>query len=119
MAEATPKGKKTGTAPHTPAEYVEVVVRRGAPLSLANAFAKPVDGREAGGDVMAASIGRLVKHRDRLEVAYGRGDDALARFVLCLDDIPGAVPAQQEVRTMAELAERLGKELMKFPVAAT
>ena len=113
MAESTPKGKKTGTAPHTPAEYVEVVVRRGAPLSFANAFTKPVDAREAGGDVMAASIGRLAKHRDRIEGAYGRGEDALARFVLCLRAVAAAVPEGREVKTMAELATKLAAVLNK------
>jgi CRISPR system Cascade subunit CasC len=113
MAESTPKGKKTGTAPHTPAEYVEVVVRRGAPLSFANSFTKPVDGREADGDVMSASIARLAKHRDRIEGAYGRGGDALARFVLCLRDVAGAVPEGREVKTMAELATKLAAVLNK------
>jgi CRISPR system Cascade subunit CasC len=113
IAESTPKGKRTGTAPHTPAEYVEVVVRRGAPLSFANSFAKPVDGREAGGDVMAASISRLATHRDRIEGAYGRGEDALARFVLCLRDVAGAVPEGCEVKTIAELATKLAAVLNK------
>jgi CRISPR system Cascade subunit CasC len=113
MAESTPKGKKTGSAPHTPAEYIEVVVRRGAPISFANSFIKPVDGREAGGDVMAASIARMSKHRDRIERAYGRGEDALARFVLCLRDVEGAVPEGQEVKTMAELAAKLAAVLNK------
>ncbi len=115
MAEATPKGKKTGTAPHTPAEYVEVIVRRGAPLSFANAFAKPVDGRTADGDVMAASIACFAKHRDRIEGAYGRGEDAIARFVLCLRDVEGAVPKGREVKTIAELAKKLAAELDALP----
>jgi CRISPR system Cascade subunit CasC len=116
MAESTPKGKRTGTAPHTPAEYVEVVVRRGAPLSFANAFTKPVDGREAGGDVMGASIARLANHRDRIEGAYGRGEDALARFVLCLRDVEGAVPGGHAVKTIAELAIKLD-DALKAPLA--
>jgi hypothetical protein len=92
---------------------VEVVVRRGAPLSFANSFTKPVDAREAAGDVMAASIARLAKHRDRIEGAYGRGEDALARFVLCLHDVPGAVPEGHGVKTMAELATKLAAVLNK------
>jgi len=115
MAESTPRGKRTGTAPHTPAEYVEVVVRRGAPLSLANAFAKPVDGREANGDVMAASIMRLEKHRDRIETAYGRDKDVIARFVLCLRDTEDSAPKTNRVDTMAQLAERLAGVLAKLP----
>ncbi len=118
MAESTPKGKKTGTAPHTPAEYVEVVVRRGAPLSFANAFTKPVDAREQGGDVMAASIARYATHRDRIEGAYGRGADSVARFVLCLRDVEGAAPKGREVKTIAELAKNLATALDALPAGA-
>jgi hypothetical protein len=115
MAESTPKGKKTGTAPHTPAEYVEVVVRRGAPLSFANAFTKPVDGRDGRGDVMAASIACLASHRERIEGAYGRGEDALARFVLCLREVDGAVPRGHEVMTIADLAVKVAAALNALP----
>lgn len=115
IAEATPKGKKTGTAPHTPAEYFEVVVRRGAPLSFANAFSKPVGAAEGGGDVMAASIARFAQHRDRIERAYGRDTDALARFVLCLRDVDGAAPTGREVSTIDELTTKLGEQLRSLP----
>ena len=119
MAEATPKGKRTGTAPHTPAEYVEVIVRRGVPLSFANAFTKPVDGREEDGDVMAASIARFAKYRDRIETADGRDGDAVARVVLCLRDVDGAVPKGHEVRTIGALATQLAAALDTLPVQAT
>jgi CRISPR system Cascade subunit CasC len=110
LAEATPIGKKTGTAPHTPAEYIEVVVRRGAPLSYANAFLKPVDARRDG-DVMQSSIANLVQHRTKIETAYARDKDALARFVLALRDVEGAAPRGQDVATVDELATRLGDVL--------
>lgn len=117
MAEATPKGKKTGTAPHTPAEYVEVVVRSGAPLSFANAFSKPVGSKESEGDVMAASIARFVSHRDRIETAYGRDKDVAARFVLNLRDAREAAAGTSKsgtkaaVNTIEELATRLAAAL--------
>ncbi|MCE9574552.1 MAG: type I-E CRISPR-associated protein Cas7/Cse4/CasC [Deltaproteobacteria bacterium] len=117
MAEATPKGKKTGTAPHTPAEYVEVVVRRGAPLSFANAFTKPVAAVEGDGDVMAASIRRLALHRDRIETAYGRDADTVARFVLCLRDVDGASAAENSVTSIAELGRKLASTLGSLPQA--
>ena len=82
-------------------------MRRGEPLSLVNAFAKPVDGREANGDVMAASIMRLETHRDRIEKAYGRDKDVVARFVLCLRDTEDSAPKKCRVDTMVQLAERL------------
>lgn len=118
IAEATPRGKKTGTAPHTPAEYVEVVVRRGAPLSFANAFVKPVTARDGDGDVMAASVERLVSHRDRVEKAYGRHKDAEARFVLCLKDVEGASPDGASVETIADLATKLAAVLARLPGSA-
>lgn len=114
MAQATPMGKKTGTAPHTPAEYVEVVVRRGEPLSFANAFLKPVDARSAGGDVMSASILQFAKHRDRVEDAYGRDRDVLARFILCLRDVEGVITAGNEVSSIDELSTKLGAQLDKL-----
>jgi CRISPR system Cascade subunit CasC len=120
MTQATPTGKKTGTAPHTPAEYIEVIVRRGSPLSFANAFAKPVDNREQGGDVMAASILRLAGHRDRLESAYGRESDVLARFVLCLRDVKDLIPtAEQQVKTISDLAAQLQRALASVPAQST
>jgi len=118
MAQATPKGKKTGTAPHTPAEYVEVVVRRGEPLSFANAFVKPVDARSAGGDVMSASILQFAKHRDRVEGAYGRDRDVLARFILCLRDVEGVIAAGNEVSSIDDLSKKLGAQLDKLPAQA-
>jgi CRISPR system Cascade subunit CasC len=117
MAEATPKGKKTGTAPHTPAEYVEVVVRRGSPLSFANAFTKPVAAFEGDGDVMVASIRRLANHRNRIETAYGRDTDVIARFVLCLQDVDGAASADASVATIGELATNLAAKLGTLPRA--
>ncbi|MFZ5889558.1 MAG: type I-E CRISPR-associated protein Cas7/Cse4/CasC [Myxococcota bacterium] len=111
VAEATPKGKKTGTAPHTPAEYVEVVVRRGAPVSFANAFSKPVGLQEHGGDAMAASIARLSNHRNRIESAYGRDRDVIARLVLRLRDVDGFEPKGCEVVSIDDLAASLEREL--------
>jgi CRISPR system Cascade subunit CasC len=111
IAEATPKGKKTGTAPHTPAEYLEVIVRRGTPLSFANAFIKPVAAGESGGDVMAASIQRLAAHRSRMEAAYGRDADVLGRFVLSLRDLVGCVPEGAEVSSISDLTAGLSHTL--------
>jgi CRISPR system Cascade subunit CasC len=118
MAEATPIGKKTGTAPHTPAEYIEVVVRRGAPLSYANGFLKPVDARRDG-DVMTSSIRSLVEHRAKLETAYGRGRDAEDRFVLDLRDVDGATGGGHGVSSIDELAAGLARSLDRLASTAS
>jgi CRISPR system Cascade subunit CasC len=112
IAQATPKGKKTGTAPHTRAEYVEVVVRRSAPLSLANAFLKPVGPNAEGGDVMAGSIAQLVKHRDQLEEAYGHVGDILGRCVLCLrEEVDLGAASSAKVKSIDEVASKLSEAL--------
>ena len=120
IAQATPRGKKTGTAPHTRAEYVEVVVRRDAPLSLANAFLKPVAARAEGGDVMAGSIAKLIEHRNRLEAAYGTKGGVLGRFTLCLRDAGAATNGADgggspvECRSIDEIARQLADTLGKL-----
>ena len=101
MALATPTGKRTGTAPYTPAAYLEVVVRRQHPLSLANAFLQPVVPR-GDDDVMKVSIERLVAERQRNESAYGLVPEA--RFVLSLRP---EVTGDQNVTTLAELGQKL------------
>jgi CRISPR system Cascade subunit CasC len=116
IATVVPTGKKSGTAPNARAEFVEVVFRSTAPLSYANSFLRAVDGREAGGDMMAAAIARLCRHRDTMEAAYG--DTVLARFVLALNDnVPQTVKvagvAGQEVKTLAELTSALAQALVK------
>lgn len=118
VASSTPKGKKTGTAPHTPAEFVEVVVRRGEPLSLANAFLKPVAPGEADGDVMAASISRFARHRNRLEEAYGRRAHVVARSVLCLRDVDEVAPTGEQVKSIDELSAQLARALDALPQRA-
>lgn len=110
MAEATPKGKKTGTAPYTPAEYIEVVVRRRTPLSYANAFIAPLASRRNKSDVMMQSIEALAGHRDGIEIAYGRGRDVFTRLVLSLKE---GIPAPADgvkvkaVKTIDELDQAL------------
>jgi CRISPR system Cascade subunit CasC len=101
MALATPTGKRTGTAPYTPAAYLEVVVRRQHPLSLANAFLQPV-APKGEDDVMAVSIERLVAERQRNEAAFGLVPDA--RFVLSLRP---EFSSEGNVKTLADLGEKL------------
>lgn len=106
IAVATPTGKKTGTAPYAPAEYVEVVVRKGQPMSYVNAFTKPISARD--GDVMAGSITNLTKHRARIESAYSATPEA--RFVLSLRD-----EAKGEQRSLADLSTALEATLLAIP----
>jgi len=119
MSLATPTGKKTGTAPHTPAEFVEVVLRRGSPLSFANAFLKPVGVHEGEGDVMAGSITRFVEHRNTMEKAYARDADVIGRFVLCLRPVEGAADPSARVESMPALEKKLAESLKALPAQAS
>jgi hypothetical protein len=62
-----------------------VVVRRDAPISLTNAFIKPVRHRD-GSDVMAGSIRALRESATGYAKAYSEPGDVVGRYVLCLRD---------------------------------
>lgn len=106
VARAVPKGKANGTAPQNPADYLEVVVRQDAPISLANAFLKPVEPtRET--DVMQVSIDRLRQHADRYDAAYG--SEVLGRFILSTRDVhaPSAATTCDSLKALGGLVEEL------------
>ncbi len=75
-ATVSPRGKQASFASRARASYV--LAERGGqqPRTLAAAFIKPVHGGEGGGDVLAASIGRLTGFREALDEAYGACADA-------------------------------------------
>lgn len=87
VALAVPRGSSHGAAPFNAADYLEVVVRRDQPMSLANAFLKPVRAT-AESDLMESSIKRLTDFAGRTRRAYVRGPDVFGRLVLSLRDLP-------------------------------
>ncbi len=107
-ARAVPTGKVNGTAAQNPADYVEVVVRRDAPISLANAFLKPVSPYGAH-DVMELSVERLQAFRTRYETAYSEDASVVGRFVLDLAADPKTAPAKNTtaVGSVKELGTKL------------
>jgi CRISPR system Cascade subunit CasC len=112
VARAVPRGKMNGTAPQSPADYLEVVVRRDAPISLANAFLDPVRPGPKG-DVMVESIRRLREHADAYHRAYSGDGDVLGRFVLCLRDVgmPAGVARAARLDELASGVEALAAEV--------
>ena len=70
-ATIAPAGKQASFASRARASFI--LAERGStqPRSLAAAFLKPVNNTEKGGDMMAASIDRLIKLRGDLAKAYG------------------------------------------------
>jgi CRISPR system Cascade subunit CasC len=92
---AAPTGKKTSTAPHTRPDLVLAVLRTDQPLSLANAFRRPVTGG-TDGDLAVAGVNALTSHWQALADAYGTDAVINTWHVTTLDDgqldrpIPGA-----------------------------
>lgn len=112
---AVPKGKANGTAPQNPADYLEVVVRRDAPVSLANAFLKPVSARDGDArDVMDLSIAALQAQLERYHRGYSTDEDVVARLVFSLrdGDLTKLAPRVEAHGTLKGLAERLEKLLV-------
>lgn len=72
-ALANPTGKQNSFAAHNPPLGILVELRK-YPVSYANAFVKPVDLEDRGGDLVAESIARLARHIEDLDTGYGRPD---------------------------------------------
>lgn len=111
-SRAVPSGKKNGTAPQNPADYVEVVLRRDAPISLANAFLRPVgakDGDER--DVMDHSIHRMRELAAKYQEAYSHDADVIGRFVLSVRDLSAPNKGESRFASLDALAGALAKAL--------
>ncbi len=103
VARVVPTGKKNSTAPQNPADYVEVVIRRDAPVSLANAFLRPVSW-ERDRDVMDLSIQRLRQQAKKYDEMYGL-EGVVMR--LCLSSRPIASTGGTKAET-GETDDRAG-----------
>ena len=112
IARAVPIGKKNSTAPQNPADYLEVVVRRDAPVSLANAFLKPVlPSRDQDVDVMDESIRRLRAQASKYDKAYGA--EIAGRFVLPLREV-ALEERVERCATLDELATKVEALIAKL-----
>jgi CRISPR system Cascade subunit CasC len=80
---AVPTGKQNSFAAHNPPSLVFAVVRSGPPVSLANAFVKPVWPGEKG-NLIELSVRELDFYYGKITKAYGDGGRTVAA-VCCLD----------------------------------
>ncbi len=69
-AMAIPSGKQNTFAAHTLPEFIGVAVHNTQPISLANAFQKPVWHRDHEKGLAAASVEKLQNHLNKLTEAY-------------------------------------------------
>lgn len=102
MVLALPSGKQNSFAARNLPEFVGVCLRHGTPLSLANAFEKPVVPR-LDRSLTEQSVERLSDCDDRLSAAYGSPDDEW--LVL---DLTGTWPESKgtSLAQLGTLAER-------------
>ncbi|WP_420933591.1 type I-E CRISPR-associated protein Cas7/Cse4/CasC [Alteromonas sp. A081] len=73
FAQVTPSAKQKVFAAYNQADFV-LVTRDEQPLSLANAFRKPIENT---GDVMENSVAALVSHYEKLKDAYDMQSNAI------------------------------------------
>ncbi len=88
MVYAIPTGKQNSFAAQNLPSFGLFVRRQGGvPISLANAFAKPVRPRKDDDDLVGLSVAELTKYWDRLKKCYGeQGVHATTCFNLGLED---------------------------------
>ncbi len=97
----TPSGKQNTFASHSLADTVLLIRRtERVPVSLANAFEKPVDGENGH---LNESRSRLVEHYGNLKNSYGLNDDAV---LFCVD--PDARKAWEEKGDTPRIVSSLG-----------
>lgn len=106
MVRAIPTGKQNSFAAHNLPEFVGLCLRRGSPLSLANAFEKPVVPHYQQ-SLTAQSVEKLADYEQRLAAIYGHADDRWLSL-----DLTGAWPqsrglAQSSLAALCESAREL------------
>lgn len=94
VVRAIPTGKQNSFAAHNLPSFVGVCLRHGGPLSLANAFEKPVSPR-ADKSLSSQSVELLASHEDRLAAVYADSRDQWAYL-----DLSEAWPVQKGRRAM-------------------
>lgn len=95
---AIPKAKQNSTAAQNLPSFVMIVIRDKGLASLANAFARPVDGGKEG--LMADSVAALCKYWEKLGKMYGH-ENITALTCVSTEDVsfaePDKTPASKEV----------------------
>lgn len=112
MVRAIPSGKQNSFAAHNPPEFVGLCLRRGSPLSLANAFEKPITPHYQQ-SLTAQSVEKLADYEQRLTAIYGHADDQWLSL-----DLTGAWPktagqAQSSLTALCESARELASAALE------
>ncbi|MDN5843361.1 MAG: type I-E CRISPR-associated protein Cas7/Cse4/CasC [Alcaligenaceae bacterium] len=76
VTRAIPTGKQNSFAAHNAPEFVGICLRHGTPLSLANAFQKPVASRRSEDSLTELSVSALAQYEAKQSAAYGDSRDS-------------------------------------------
>lgn len=119
IARAVPRGKKNSTAPQNPADYLMITVRRGAPVSLANAFLRPAR-PDRKNDLMHNSIEALRNYAHKLDEVYGTSE-LLARLTLSTRDeaMSKSLEREKVAKSLTDLAGQVAALVKKTAAAPT
>lgn len=102
---ASPTGKRTSTAPYTRPDLALATLRSGQPMSLANAYRKPVRASRDT-DLLLLATDALTLHWENLERTYGH-DDLIGAWNLYTGDYTDlARPLPGDPVNASQLAER-------------
>ena len=88
---AIPTGKQNTFAAHNPPSFVGTVIRKGGPLSLANAFEKPITAKQDK-SLTTLSVEALTNYESQLATVYAGGGDAWGYL-----DLTGSWPKDKGV----------------------
>jgi CRISPR system Cascade subunit CasC len=105
---AIPKAKQNSTAAQNLPSFVMIVVRDKGLASLANAFARPVDGRNAG--LMVNSVEALASYWGKLKAMYGDNGIRSTNYVTT-EDVSLAVLGTEPAKNVQELLTRAMSDL--------
>lgn len=85
FVKAIPGGKRTGTAPNTVPDLIMISVGKAQPMSLVNAFERPVQG-QAEKAISQVATERLFRYLERLNKVYDWTNSRKAFYVTTQDE---------------------------------
>jgi len=112
LAMAIPSGKQNSFAAHNPPEFAGVCLRHAAPLSLANAFEKPILPR-ADQALTEQSVERLTAYESKLAAVYASEQDRWLSLDLTGRWPAGKGEAVNSLATLAQCAQALAARALE------
>jgi len=101
IARAIPTGKQNSFAAHNPPSFVGIVVRSGEPLSLVNAFEKPITPQQDK-TLTSLSVKAMSTYEVKISDVYGKRTDAWSYLDLTASWPAGKGEAQDNLDALSD-----------------